>query len=147
MKKVLFTALVAFAIASCSDDDNTGNTSLKGTWKLSSIIIPTAIDLNGDGKAGNDLVKESGCMDESNITFPADTTQQAVVKMQTLEINEDAAGNSVATCSDPETSNSAYTVNGNSVKINFEGEQVTFTKAGKTLSATQDGATITFKKQ
>lgn len=148
MKKILFTALAAFAIVSCSDDDNNNaNTSLTGTWKLSSIIVATPIDLNGDGKTGNDLVKESGCMDESNITFVADTTKPAVVKMQTLDIKEDAQGKTTAECSDPETSSSTYTVTGNSVKLTFDGEATTFTKSGKTLNATQDGTTITFKKQ
>jgi hypothetical protein len=138
---------VAFAIASCSDDDNkTSTTSLTGTWKLSSIIVPTPIDLNGDGKKTNDLVKESGCMDESSITFVADTTKPAVVKMQDLEIDEDAPGHPKATCSAPVTTNSTYTVTNNDVKLTFDGEQVTFKKTGNTLSATQEGVTITFKK-
>ena len=150
MKKILFTALVAFAIASCSDDDNnsnSSNTTLAGKWKLSSIIVPVAVDLDGDGKKGNDLVKESGCLDESDITFPTDTTKQAVVRLQELEIGKDAAGKSTVECSAPATTNSAYTVTGDNVKLTYDGEQVTFKKTGKTLSATQDGATITFTKQ
>lgn len=148
MKKVLFTALVAFAIASCSDDDNkTSDTGLAGTWKLSSIVVPTAIDLNGDGKKTNDLVKESGCMDESNILFPTDTTKQAIVKMQNLEITTGADGKNTATCSAPETTNSTYTATEDKVKLTFDGELVTFTKTGKILSSTQEGTTITFKKQ
>lgn len=147
MKKVLFTALVAFAIASCSDDDNkTSNTSLDGTWKLSSIIVPTAIDLNGDGKKTNDLVKESGCMDQSSITFLADATKPATVKMQDLEITKDAAGKDTAKCSAPKTTTSTYTVTADKVKLTFDGKEATFTKTGNTLSLTQEGTTITFKK-
>ncbi|WP_116786865.1 DUF5004 domain-containing protein [Flavobacterium psychrotrophum] len=147
MKKVLFTALVAFAIASCSDDDNkTADTKLEGTWKLSSIIVPEAIDLNGDGKKTNDLVKESGCMDQSSITFLADATKPATVKMQDIEITKDASGKSTAKCSAAETTTSAYTVTADKVKLTFDGKAATFTKTGNTLSLTQDSTTITFKK-
>ena len=144
MKKFTFLALAAIALVSCNNDDDSSDVSLAGTWKLTSMTTPYPWDLNNDGTAGNDIVSESGCMDNSTIVFSGGTGVD--VKMQSVDIEGDE-GDYTVTCSEPETENGTYTVSGDDVTITVDGQDIIFIKSGKKLTASEQGSTLVFTKQ
>ena len=85
MKKIAFalTLLSAFCLISCDpwEDDSyhDGTTpgeevEVPGNWKLMSITLEEAIDLNGDGTASNDLMVETNCYQNELLAFNEDFT-------------------------------------------------------------------------
>ena len=79
MKKAqLFMLAVAgcFALTSCEKDDvsNDLNSDLKGTYELTSLIVPTEEDYDSDGDSNINLVMEGTCYNDSWISFHEDGT-------------------------------------------------------------------------
>jgi len=148
MKKIIAMLVAAAAFMSCTADDTTTTTvALTGTWKLTSIVVPSAWDLNNDGNYTYDLVAESGCLDNSSLFFDADGF--ATVRIQSLELEENNEGSQTTyhvACTGPEAETSAYTVWGSEVTFMIEGNPATFTMLGNTLATSQGGSTLTFTK-
>ena len=148
MKKLFVLAAMAFLTVSCSDDDNnsTGSTSIEGTWKLTTFDHNEEVDLNEDGTASADMISESGCYGNSNITFSAD--QVATINIEELEINldlvvgtEDSYEYSLE-CVESTPEVATYSVSGNSVSVVStyiedgvtETETIVLTRSGNTLT-------------
>jgi hypothetical protein len=152
MKKVLLFALAAGMLASCSnDDENTisgGNNSgnLAGTWKMTGFTVSTPVDLNGDGTAGNDVIAETGCYDNSVMIFSSNGSVS--VKSQESGYNVETGE---MTCDRLPTQNGNYTVQADVINITVAGETFAFTRTGNTLTGTDDSAfgqaTMVFTKQ
>lgn len=68
MKK-LFLGAAALLALSCSSDDDGGNVSVEGTWKLTKFELTDGIDFNNDGTASTNLRAETGCFTNSTIVF------------------------------------------------------------------------------
>ena len=146
MKKIILPLLVVAALASCSNnDDNSNDNTLHGTWKLTSMTLPFGLDFNNDGTAGTDLMAETGCMDNSTISFGPDNI--ATLNMQGIDIGEDDNGNYVVTCIDAETETHPYTVAEDTITLTVDGNEVVFVKSGNTLTASMQGSTMVFIKQ
>lgn len=143
MKKI---ALFAFAgllsLASCSEDDSTAvntETSIVGTWKLTSFNMNESFDLNNDGTASTSLISESGCYNNSNIVFNSNGIAYATI--EELEINLDIVVGTENTmeytiaCLPGTSQGAAYIVEGNTVTVVAPGEDsLSLTKSGNTLS-------------
>lgn len=84
MKKsiILGLALISgsFLLNSCDtwEDDTyheeTGLTQLTGTWKLTSLTIAEAYDINGDGNATTDFMAETNCYQNELMAFSPNQT-------------------------------------------------------------------------
>jgi hypothetical protein len=77
MKKIFLPVLlIAGLLASCSDDDdnNNDNADLAGTYNLTSVMAPMAVDYNMDEIASQNLMEESPCYMDSYITLNANKT-------------------------------------------------------------------------
>lgn len=152
MKKVLFCALSACLLASCSSDDsntiNNGNNTggLAGTWKMTAFTVSTPVDLNGDGTATNDIIGETGCYDGSLIIFSSNGS--VTLKSEEAGFDVDSG---VITCERQPTQNGTYTTEGNNVGITVGGESFSFTRSGGSITGTEDTefgqATVVFSRQ
>lgn len=65
--KFLLAASALSLIVSCSKDDDSNGGG--GTYKMTELIAPEPVDLNGDGKKSSNLVEEVACLKESRITL------------------------------------------------------------------------------
>lgn len=78
MKKILPFLMLAGVLASCSDDDdnnsNNSDSDLAGTYNLTSVMAPTAVDYNMDEVASQELMDEATCFLDSYITLNDDNT-------------------------------------------------------------------------
>lgn len=59
-----------------NDDENNANFWLLGNFNLTSMMVPTAQNLDNDGDNSNNLVSESTCYGQSYLRFNADGTYQ-----------------------------------------------------------------------
>jgi hypothetical protein len=78
LRLLLVSAMACAGMAACSDDDNdsTGinDSDVTGTYNLTAIIVPSAVDYNEDGTVSNNLLDESSCYTGSNIVLNDDHT-------------------------------------------------------------------------
>jgi len=149
MKKFTLLALSAFAISACSgDDDNNSidNVSLTGTWKLTAATLPVGIDLNNDGSASTDFMSETGCFNNSTITF-TDDVSSVILLIQNVNIETQANGSFTVECENAETEYAPFAVSGSVITLTSEEYHVPFSKVGSTLTTTRDGALLVFTKQ
>ena len=142
MKKLilaLFTCLSFFVFTSCTTEDIDDTSTILGKWKLVSWIVDTPIDLNNDGTIQSEY--SPGCLSETTINFmdaanatvfySSDVTYNTRVEygklifMTSCSVDSDRMPNIVN-----------YTVNNNTVIINFKGEVLALTLNGNTLSMT-----------
>ena len=76
MKNLFLNVLVTIStitlLVSCSNNKN--ENSLIGSWELNQWNLEKALDLNGDGKVNQDLLKEFGCLKGSKLEFKSDNT-------------------------------------------------------------------------
>ena len=81
--KILLLALVAVSCVACSNDDDNNSINnnvaaeLSGEYNLTSLYSPVATDYNQDGTASNDLMMESVCYLDTQITLSEDMTYTA----------------------------------------------------------------------
>ena len=144
MKKLIAIAAIALLSFSCSDDDaNELNTSVTGTWTLTSFELNEELDLDGDGTASSDMIAESGCFANSAITFNTDNT--ATVVFEELDIDAtliEGTSNEYefdVECLGTVSQTTLYTTSGNTTTLTFEYEDGTtetldFTLSGNTLT-------------
>ncbi|MCF6307606.1 MAG: hypothetical protein L3J09_06600 [Flavobacteriaceae bacterium] len=67
----LITLLIAVIIVSCSSEEKEIDSSFitDYSWRLESLIVPIAIDLNLDGTASLDMTDEFDCIKDENFYF------------------------------------------------------------------------------
>lgn len=141
--KITLSIAMAFTMISCEDqDDKITNASIEGTYKLTTFTLPAPVDYNNDGVATTDLIEESGCYDDSEITLSPNGS--AVFNIQSLDIEyipEDENGNpaTVVECyfEGPETAN--YTFSNTTVTFSVAGESMSFTRSGNALTYIVEG--------
>lgn len=140
MKNVFSFVLLAILFASCSSDDDKG-VAIEGTWKMTAFKSQNAYDLNGDGVISNDIMGETNCYQDETLVFNSNGTG-ANISTSYLEISlEIVAGTAdeyeyTVECVDENTT-TAFTWSQN-------GDAVTVTESGVTISAAQDGNVLTF---
>lgn len=141
--KTTLSIILALSLTACEDqDDNSTNTSIEGTYKLTIFTLSGPVDYNNDGVATTDLIEESGCYDNSDITLLANGS--AVFNIQSLDIDyipEDENGNpaTVVECysEGPETAN--YSFSNTTVTFSVAGESISFTRTGNALTYIVEG--------
>lgn len=117
MKRLFLLTLIAagcLAMTSCTDDDNnsdngTVSSALKGTFELTSLVVPTAQDYDNDGDTNTNLVLEGSCYNDSWISFHSNGTYDEGYSSSILN-----NGGLTLTC-DTKVSAGTYTQNGNTV--------------------------------
>ena len=73
-QNLLLIALSLSILFSCSDDDAPASVSFEGMWLLTSLVIESSFDFNGDGTATRDLFNETSCHDNDFVEVNADGT-------------------------------------------------------------------------
>lgn len=135
MKKLIFMGAAAMLALSCSSDDDGGNVSVEGTWKLTKFEITEGIDFNNDGTASTNLRLETGCFNNSSVIFSDDN--EVTFSMESIDVEpQEVEGGFDYTvdCSAPNSSSGTYTVANNAVTINTGGDPVAFTRNGNKLT-------------
>ena len=58
----LILLVLCIVVSSCSSDDD-GNVTLapEGQWLVTSLLIESSFDFNGDGNASRDMFQETSC--------------------------------------------------------------------------------------
>lgn len=77
LKTILFSLAATAFFSSCSsDDDNNDNSNdaAAGTYNLTAVIAPLAVDYNQDGTSSENLMQESPCYLDSHIKLEQDMT-------------------------------------------------------------------------
>lgn len=130
MKKFyLFVAMATLAIGfnSCSDDDiaplnPNQNSSLVGDWVLTSLVSDVALDLDLDAAADTEIMNETDCFDDMQITFNADDTFSSTV----TEIKFEGVNQDMLTCTDS-VQTGTFSFNGSvlTITLNVAGGTVT----------------------
>lgn len=125
MKKIIFSLIMVFVLitVSCSSDDdeqaeNYAN-ALIGTWKLTSILIESDLDIDNDGSASNDLlVESSNCYTNDKLVFEADQVGRAFFSSY-LKVTIDSQTNEYTASCFPNVSNQpiTYTATQNTVTV------------------------------
>ncbi len=143
MKKI-FTLLMAFTLCiSCSSDDDSGNESESqnpvGSWILNSVTSATSFDLNGDGQGSNDLLIETGCLQNETLVFADDNTAIAFsTSFLDIFVEIDTSTNEATQVIDciEEIFNTelTWTLDGNVVSINDGEETINAAINGDNLS-------------
>ena len=141
--KITLSIAIAFTMMACEgQDDGIQTASIEGTYKLTTFTLPAPVDYNNDGVATTNLIEETGCYDDSEITLSANGN--AVFNIQSVEIDyipEDENGNpaTVVECysEGPETSN--YTFSNTTVTFSLAGESMSFTRTGNSLMYIVEG--------
>lgn len=141
--KTALAFVLAVSLMACDDKDDTLTTAtLEGTYKLTTFTISALVDYNNDGVETTDLIGETGCYDNSDITLLPNGS--AVFNIQSVDIDyipEDENGNpaTVVECyfDGPETA--TYTSSNTLVTFSVGEESLSFTRTGNTLKYIVEG--------
>lgn len=140
--KITISIAIAFTMMACEDqDDEIQNTSIEGTYLLTTFTLSGPVDYNNDGVETTNLIEETGCYDASNITLLPNGS--AVFNIQSVEIDyiEDENGNpaTVVECyfDGPETA--SYTSSNTLVTFSVGEESLSFTRTANTLTYIVEG--------
>jgi hypothetical protein len=123
-----------------TDNGNNTNAEAVGNYDLTAFIVPIAQNLNGDANSSTNLVTESSCYGESNLTLNSNGTFD-----QTYTYSVLSTGGLTLECQTQVTSGT-WTRNGNTITTTTTGSaaistQYTFNSTTHTLSQTvQNGA-------
>jgi hypothetical protein len=131
MKKIAMMAFAALAMVSCGDDDSGAvatDANLTGTWKLTALTTPNAVDGNDDGVASTNLITEGGaCFTQSTLVFSANNMLANNLSFPDMGTNCYSA-----------TATGSYVANGNSVvtTVSYDGdtEVITYVKDNNKLT-------------
>jgi hypothetical protein len=156
MKKFILGLFVLASMTlttACSSDDDggsNGSTNVTGTWKLTSLLTETSLDINNDGDASNNLLIESDCYQNETISFGANGTgsinsnSYLEVEAELVVGTTDEFTYSINCFIDEEVFSMEYTTAGNTVTIIDEDMfAVIGTISGNTITfVIQDGYEI-----
>ena len=128
MKKIAILCCITLAFLSCSSDDDStnggddnGNLEL-GIYRLTSFETVSSFDFDGDGDSSNDLLIETGCLQNERLVF-TDGNLVASISSSSLDIFVEIDTDSgeltqIVDCVEEEDSVVlAFEVNGNDISI------------------------------
>ena len=144
MKKLFSLLFIALLFASCSsDDDNDSPPSIVGSWALVELNAAIPIDLNNDGTADSNILKELPCF-TSNGAFTADGKfLLTITNVKAEEVN----GVMVYSCDGSVSSSGTYVLNGNQLTTTTDGPEpetttTTIDLSHEYLKTTMDGGNL-----
>lgn len=85
-------ALGAICLTSCSDDDETVDNGIAGSYTLRAVNTATATDFNEDGTANINQMQESGCYNSGKITLNSDNTWSYVITGILIDTEDGSVG-------------------------------------------------------
>ncbi|MGB3345257.1 MAG: hypothetical protein WBA61_15215 [Aequorivita sp.] len=120
MKRLLSILFIAVLFASCSsDDDNDSAPTIVGSWTLVELNAAIPVDLNNDGTADTNILKELPCF-KGNGAFTADGKFLLTISsVKAEEVN----GVLVYTCDGSIASSGTYVLNGNQLTTTTDGPE------------------------
>lgn len=132
---ILFT--LCFIVVSCSSDDE-GNVTLtpEGQWLVSSLLVESSFDFDGDGTASRDLFAETSCYDGNYIEFFE--TGNVTIDIDFTYIFVDNNNEQDFECQNGFGLTSSWMQNGNTITVENDDEQgdIVGTISGNTLTVT-----------
>ena len=133
MKKIALLLCLTIACLSCSSDDNDDtsnddNLFELGIYRLTSFVTETSFDLDGDGDSSNDLLIETGCLQNERLVFTADGLVASLSSSFLdifIEIDTDSGETiqAVECIEEAESTVLTFETEGNTITI-FDGTQV-----------------------
>ncbi|WP_282044470.1 hypothetical protein [Winogradskyella flava] len=131
----LILLILCLVISSCSsDDDSSSSSDLEGQWFVTSLLVESAFDFNGDGNASRDLFQETSCYDGNFIQFFDDGDVTIVVDFTNIFV--DSNNEQDFECQSGLALSSIWTQNGDSVTVENGNEDITGVISGNTLTVT-----------
>lgn len=123
MKNLMSVLFIAILFASCSsdDDNNTPEPTIVGAWTLTEANVENPMDLNGDGTADPDFMKEVPCF-VGTLAFTGDGNFSQT--FSSLEV-EEIDGKTSVECNGTTATTGTYTLNGNQLTITTVGPEPT----------------------
>ncbi len=115
MKRLMSVLFIAVLFASCSsDDDNTSEVGIVGSWTLVELNASIPLDLNGDGTADRNIMNEIPCF-EGNASFTAGGNYLLTLSNVA---EEEVNGEMVFVCNGSSVNSGTYTLNGDQFTTN-----------------------------
>ena len=137
----VFVLVMAILVGCSSDDGDTSNEEIVGTWQISSLTVESTNDYNGDGSANPNLQEETQCSGDDQLVFNADGTGFIVLDTENILLDVDQLPDFsyeyTFMCSSTGANqiSMTWTQEGNTITtVNFTGTRV-YTLAGNTLTA------------
>ncbi len=133
----LIFSVLCIAILSCSsDDDGNKNLTPEGQWLVSSLLVESSFDFNGDGTASRDLFEETPCYDGNFIEFFDDG--EVIIDIDFTNIYVDINNEQAYQCQNGFGLTSTWTQDGNTVTVENDDEQgdIVGTISGNTITVT-----------
>ncbi|WP_299367596.1 hypothetical protein [Winogradskyella sp.] len=142
----LIFLVLCFLMASCSSDDD-GNVTLtpEGKWLVTSLLIESSFDFDGDGNASRDMFQETSCYDGNSIEFFDNDEVEIDVDLAYIFIDDDNQHD--VECQSGFGLTSTWTQNGNTITVvnEFNEDDLTGTISGNTITLTiEEGFEIEF---
>lgn len=156
MKKILIAVCSILTLSACTNDEELYvpdpiEVGIEGTWKLTSILVETPVDLNGDGTSSNDFIVESDCYTNETLVFNPDMTGLNVsTSYLSLTVNVDFPTDATITSEcilEDETVNFTWTQNGNNIVFTDETGSYPGTLANNKLTITIPNGQIYFDNE
>lgn len=137
MKQLMSVLFIAILFASCSsDDDNSSNAAIVGSWTLVELNAESPRDYNNDGTVDRNVMNEIPCY-EGHSSFTADGNY--LLSLSRVE-EEEIDGVIVFTCNGNIIDAGTYVLNGNqlttttnssnpqtsTITLNFSGDTVSY---------------------
>ncbi|MCT4630002.1 hypothetical protein [Winogradskyella sp.] len=135
--QLLLVFITCLIIASCSSDDE-GNVTLtpEGQWLVSSLLVESSFDFDGDGNASRDLFQETSCYDGNFIEFFDSGNVTIDIDFTYIFVNNNNEQD--FECQNGFGLSSTWTQNGNVITVTNDNEQgnIVGTISGNTLTVT-----------
>lgn len=114
--------VLAVLLASCSsDDDSTVQTGIVGKWTLMEANVENPVDLNGDGTANPNIMRELECFSGTLMFRDDGTFKQTFAKIEEVEVN----GVFTYDCDGEVTNTGSYELDGDQLTLITDGPEPT----------------------
>lgn len=114
--------ILAVLLVSCSSDDDAEiYQGIVGQWTLIKANVENPIDVNGDGTADPDFMKELDCFTGTAAFREDETFTQTFAKIEEIEVN----GVFITGCNGFTTNTGTYVLTGNQLTLIIDGPEPT----------------------
>ena len=115
MKRLMSLLFIAVLFAACSsDDDNSSEAGIVGSWTLIELNAENPIDFNNDGTADRNILNEVPCY-EGHASFTADGNYLMTLSNVT---GEEVDGVLIVDCDGNSVNSGTYVLNGDQLTMN-----------------------------